>query len=307
MRRSLAVGLLVIAALATNAFAMGEARLTGKITDATTHSPIKGATITVTTNVGKNFKQVFKAKDDGSYAIFVLDGTVPYDFLYEAPDYASYTERMKLKLSEPNVRDIMLAPPAAPAAPAAAAAAKADPATAAYNEGAQLANEGKDAEAIAKMEEAVAAKADFMPGITALAQLYYRTKNYPKAIEEANKVIALTPDDPDMNSILADSYSRTGNKEKAFEFAKKAPANPRMLFNEAAKAINAGKDGDAEPLLRQAIAADPKFAIAYYELGMVYVRSGKNADAKTNLQKYLELDPKGKDAATAKEMLKYVQ
>ena len=306
MRRSLAVGLLVIAALATNAFAVGEARLTGKITDATTHSPIKGATITVTTNVGKNFKQVFKAKDDGSYAIFVLDGTVPYDFLYEAPNYASYTERMKLKLGEPNTRDIMLAPPAA-AAPAAAVAAKADPATAAYNEGAQLANEGKDAEAIAKMEEAVAAKADFMPGITALAKLYYRTGSYPKAIEAANKIIALTPDDPEMNSILADSYFKTGNKEKAAEFAKKAPPNPTMLYNQAVKALNAGKDGDAEPLLKQAIAADPKLAIAYYELGKIYARSGKNADAKANLLKYLELDPKGKDADTVREMLKYVQ
>ena len=35
--------------------------------------------------------------------------------------------------------------------------------------------------------------------------------------------------------------------------------------------------------------------------------AGKNADAKANLQKYLELDPNGKDAATAKEMLKYVK
>ena len=40
---------------------------------------------------------------------------------------------------------------------------------------------------------------------------------------------------------------------------------------------------------------------------MLYVRSGKNADAKTNLQKYIDLEPNGKDAATAKEMLKYVK
>ena len=70
---------------------------------------------------------------------------------------------------------------------------------------------------------------------------------------------------------------------------------------------NAGKDADAEPLLKQAIAADDKFAQAYYELGMINVRLGKNADAKANLQKYLDLEPNGKDAATAKEMLKYVK
>ena len=57
----------------------------------------------------------------------------------------------------------------------------------------------------------------------------------------------------------------------------------------------------------QAIAVNDKFAPAYYELGVLYVHAGKYADAKTNLLKYLELDPNGKDAATAKEMLKYVK
>jgi Tfp pilus assembly protein PilF len=79
------------------------------------------------------------------------------------------------------------------------------------------------------------------------------------------------------------------------------------MFNEAARLINTGKDGEAEPLLKGAIAANDKFAQAYYELGMLYVRTQKNADAKTNLQKYLELEPTGKDAATAKEMLNYVK
>jgi Tfp pilus assembly protein PilF len=55
------------------------------------------------------------------------------------------------------------------------------------------------------------------------------------------------------------------------------------------------------------VAADEKFAAAYYELGMIYVRASKNADAKTNLEKYLQLEPNGKEAATAKEMLKYVK
>jgi Tfp pilus assembly protein PilF len=71
--------------------------------------------------------------------------------------------------------------------------------------------------------------------------------------------------------------------------------------------INGGNDADGEKLLKQAIAADEKMAIAYYELGMIYVRSGKAADAKASLSKYLELDPNGKDAATAKEMLGYLK
>ena len=308
MRRSFALGLVLIAALASNAFAIGEARLTGKVLDAS-NKPLPNATITVSTSKGRNFKQVYKTKADGSYAIFLIDGTVPYDFLFEAPGFAPYRENMKLKLGEPNAKDVILNAANAAAAPAASSAAIAtvDPAVAAYNQGAALYNEGKDADAIVKFEEATAAKPDLVTAYAGAARAYYRTKNYAKAIEAANKVIAVDSDDADMSLILADSYTRTGNKEKAAQFKSKLPDNPGSLFNEAAKAINAGKDTDAEPLLKRAIAADAKFSLAYYELGMVYVRVGKSAEAKTNLEQYLALDPNGKDAATAKEMLKYIK
>jgi len=307
MRRSFALGLVLIAALASNAFAVGEARLTGKILDAA-GKPIPNATITVSTNKGRNFKQVYKTKPDGTYAIFLIDGTMPYDFVFEAPGFASYRENMKLKLGEPNAKDVSLSPANAPAASTAVSAvATVDPATAAYNAGAELYNEGKDAEAIVKFEEATAAKPDLVAAYGGAARAYYRTKNYPKAIDAATRVIAVDSDDTDMNAILADSYTLTGNKEKAAEFKKKAPVNAGSAFNEAARAINAGKDAEAEPLLKQAITANPKFSQAYYELGMVYVRTGNSAAAKTNLEQYLALEPNGKDAATAKEMLKYIK
>jgi tetratricopeptide (TPR) repeat protein len=307
MRRSFALCLILIAGLATTLFAVGEARLTGKVLDAA-GKPIPNATITVSTNKGRNFKQVYKTKADGSYAIFLIDGTVPYDFVYEAPGFVSYRENMKLRLGEPNVKDVSLTMAnTAAAAPGSAAVATVDPAVAAYNEGASLFNEGKDAEAIVKFEQAIAAKPDLVTAYGGAARAYYRTQNYPKAIEAANKVIAVDSDDADMNAILFDSYTKTGNKEKAAEFKKKAPVNAGSAFNEAAKAINAGKDGEAEPLLKQAIEANPKFSQAYYELGMVYVRTGNNPAAKTNLEQYLALEPNGKDAATAKEMLKYIK
>jgi tetratricopeptide (TPR) repeat protein len=305
MRRSFALSLVLIAALASNAFAIGEARLTGKVLDGA-GKPVPNATITVSTNKGRNFKQVYKAKADGTYAIYLIDGTLSYDFLYEAPGFAPYKENMKLKLGEPNLKDVSLNAANAANAPA-VAVTTIDPAAVAYNEGAALFNQGKDAEAIVKFEAATAAKPDLVAAYAGLARAYYRNKNYSKAIEAANKVIAVDADDADMTAILADSYTLTGNKEKAAQFKSKVPVNPTTAFNEAAKAINAGKDADAEPLLKQAIGANPKFAMAYYELGMVYVRSGKSAEARTNLEQYLVLEPNGKEAATAKEMLKYVK
>jgi tetratricopeptide (TPR) repeat protein len=308
MRRSLALSLLLCAAVATNLFAVGEARITGKILDAGTKKPLTDATILVVSapGSGKNFKQEYKSGKDGTYAIFLLDGTIKYSFTVSAPGHAPYEETMKLKLGEPNNRDFELS--AGTAAPSGVALKSAtDPAIVAYNEGAALANEGKDAEAIAKIEEAVKAKPDLTAGYSALARLYLRAKDYPKAIDCASKSLAIDNEDMDMNAVLFEAYTATGNKAKAAEYKAKLPADSHSLFNDAAKLINAGKDRDAEPLLKQAIAADEKFGLAYYELGMVYVRTGKNDQAKVNLQKYLEIEPTGKEAATAKEMMKYLK
>lgn len=306
MRRTYALTLFALILIAANAFALGEARIQGKVTDSVTKKPIVGATIKIEATTGHTVKQEYKTDKNGEYRFLVLDATLNYDFTWSADGYQSFQTNMKLKLGDINTRDIELTPASAVAKTAAATAAP-DPAIVAYNEGAALANDGKNVEAIAKMEEAASKKADFSAAYQALARLYLRQKENAKAIESANKAIAITGDDQDMFAVIADAYTAMGQKDKAAEYRKKLPADANALFNEAASLINAGKDNQAEPLLKQAVTANDKMAVAYYELGMLYVRASKNADAKTNLQKYLELEPNGKDAATAKEMLKYVK
>ncbi|HEY4641963.1 MAG TPA: carboxypeptidase regulatory-like domain-containing protein [Thermoanaerobaculia bacterium] len=312
MRRTLALGLLALMAIAGNAFGQAQARITGKVTDAVTKAPIENATIHVEAIAGKTFKEDFKTKKDGTYAIFLLDGTIKYKFTWSAPGYAPYAEDMKLQIAgAPNTKDVQLqsgtAAPAAGNGAAKAPEAKGDPAVEAFNEGAKLANAGDNAGAIKKMTEAVTLKPDLIAGWEALANLQLRQKDYKPAIEAAKKALSFADDETEMWQVLFEAYTATGDKAGAAEAKKKLPANAGSLFNDAAKLINAGKDAEAESLLKQSIAADPKFAQAYYELGMVYVRTQKNADAKANLEKYLELEPNGKDAATAKEMLQYVK
>jgi tetratricopeptide (TPR) repeat protein len=307
MRKTLGLFLFAIAAVSVSAFAGTEARMTGKITDAVTKQPIPNATITLVSAGQRNFKADFKAEKDGGYRLLVIDGTLPYNITFAAPGYQPYQEQMKLKIGEVMTKDVALTPASTAAAAAAPAAeGKPDPAVVAYNAGAQAFNDAKYADAQARFQEAVTAKPDLTAGWQALARTAIMTKDYPKAIEAANKALAVDADDPEMYQVLYAAYTATGDTAKAAEAKKKMPANAVSLFNDAAKLINSGKDADAEPLLKQAITADDKFAPAYYELGMLQVRSGKNADAKVNLQKYIELDPSGKDVSTAKEMLKYI-
>ncbi|HEX8154135.1 MAG TPA: tetratricopeptide repeat protein [Thermoanaerobaculia bacterium] len=309
MRKALALSTLILVALASNVFGAEAARMSGKITDAQTKQPIPDAVIKVEAVEGKTVKFDQKAKKDGSYALMVMTGTIRYKFTWTAPGYDPHEETLKLNLLEPNIKDIQLTKTGAAPTTATIPAGeiKVDPAVAAYNDGAALANSGDAAGAAKKFEEAVAAKPDMVAGWNALAKMSVRTKNYARAIEAANKVLEIDPDEAAMYSVLADAYTATGDKAKAAEARKKLPADASSIYNEAAKAINAGKDGEAEPLLKQVLAADENYAAAHYELGMLYARASKNAEARQHLTKYLELEPKGKDAALAKEMLNYIK
>src|SRR3954468_6577661 len=218
MRRSFALAVLAIMAVTGNAFAIGEARMQGKITDAATNKPIPNATIVIDAITGHKVHNEFKADKDGVYRFLILDGTLQYKFTYKAEGYAPIEYTFKPTLGEVNTKDVTLAPGSAGGAVAGAApAAKANPGVLAYNEAAALANDGKVPEAIAKLEEAVTAKPDLTAGYEALAKLYLRNKNYDKAIERANKALEVDTDNQEMFSVLNESYTAKGDKTKAAE------------------------------------------------------------------------------------------
>jgi tetratricopeptide (TPR) repeat protein len=302
MKRTLALSLLVCLATTTNLFAQAQARMVGKIVDAETQEPIPGAVVKYEATERKTFKNEVKAKADGTYAILVADGTIRYKFTFTANGYAPYEEVIKLTLGEVNARDFSLTKSGG----VPSSAGKGDPSVELYNEGAALANSGDYSGAVAKFEQAVASKPDLMAGWVALAKMTLRLEQYPKAIQAARKVLEIDDQDTDMWSVLYAAYTATGDKANALVAEKKMPANAAGLFNQAARLINQGDDTKAEELLKQAVTIDPNMAVAFYELGMVYVRTGQSAEAREALSKYIELDPKGQDVSTAKEMLKYL-
>jgi arylsulfatase A-like enzyme/Flp pilus assembly protein TadD len=70
------------------------------------------------------------------------------------------------------------------------------------------------------------------------------------------------------------------------------PALPgaRGLHLRAAELIEAGRAAEAEPLLRQAIAADPSYAPAHNDLGVLLSRSGRLEEALAELRAANQLD-----------------
>ena len=304
MRKSILLGLIFMLALPITAFAVGQARMTGKVVDPK-GNPLKDATLTVVAAERIPFKETYKVKENGTFALAVVDGTVRYEFTVSAPGFAEYKEVIKIKLvPDKNDRTFMLGAPQATTTIVTTTVV--DPATDAYNAGSKLANENNVDAAIAKMEEAIKLKPERSAAYMALGKLYLRKNDYAKSIAAAEKVLELVGDDDDMFSVLAEAYAKSGDKAKAAEYKAKAPQNAPDLFNQAVVHLNAGRDTDAVPLLKKATEIDPTFSDAWFQLGMAYVRMSNNPEAKAALQKYLELAPTGNDAPMAKEVIKYL-
>jgi len=82
----------------------------------------------------------------------------------------------------------------------------------------QLKADGKTPEAIEKMKEALALDNNFARGHLTLAVLYGKTEEHLKAVEHAEKVIELEPNDKFNFIALSETYRRAfeGTRDETF-------------------------------------------------------------------------------------------
>jgi len=115
---------------------------------------------------------------------------------------------------------------------------------------------------------------------------------------------------------LAETYSKANKVDDSVtNYNKAAQLDPThagtYLFNEGAVLTNAGKVDDAIAAFDKVIAADPTKAAAYYWKGVNLIGKATLKGDKMiapdgtaeAFQKYLELEPEGKMAQPAKDML----
>jgi tetratricopeptide (TPR) repeat protein len=134
-----------------------------------------------------------------------------------------------------------------------------------------------------------------------------RTELMAKAEPMLIKVFERNPKDQNAIAYLVDLSSAKKDVEgsKKYQAALDALLGPRpeLAYNQGVELYNAGKLGEAKPFLQKAITIKAEFAEAYYLLAMCEFAEMNLKGTKTNLQKYLELDPAGKHAAEVKAML----
>ena len=287
-----------------------QARVTGRVTDSDGH-PIEGATVTVTTPAITSYRMSVKTAKDGQYGFIINDATLNYHLRFEREGYKPAEADKKFSIDEITTVDQRLSRPA-PAAPAAPALLSASQqATLAYNEGVDLLNSGKRDAAEAKLREAVGKSPDLPQAWEALATIAYEKKDWPGVLEYGQKATDLDPTLDSLYRMMGDAAEQTGDKKAAGEWKKKYeeanPDDPEVLYQKGAAAFNKKQLKEAEEYFQKAVAAKPDYAMAHYELGMVSFNLKKPQAAREHLEKYLQLDPGGKEAATAREILSYLK
>jgi tetratricopeptide (TPR) repeat protein len=309
--------LAALAAFFAAAFAQGGAqcRLQGTIKDSG-GNPVDGASVTITTPSMTSFKTSLKTDGTGRYSTILQDCTMPYHLKFEKEGYAPQDLDKKIPIGEQATEDrkllktseVAAQPGARPAAPAAPAAPSAnEQAVTAFNAGVEAMQGGDKAAAETKFKEAVEKNPDLPNGWQVLAQLAYEKKDWAHVLEYGQKATDLDPSMTNLYAMMAEAARQSGDKKGAAEwtarYAEANPDSPEILFNKGIDAYNKGKMKDAEASLTKAVAVKPDFANAVFWLGMAEFNQNKKTEAKEHLSKYLELDPNGKEAGTAKEIL----
>jgi tetratricopeptide (TPR) repeat protein len=306
--------LAALAAFCAAASAQGGAqcRLQGRVIDSGGNG-VDGASVTITTPNLTSFKSTIKTDSSGHYSTILQDCTMPYHVKYEREGFTPQEIDKKIPIGEQASVDMKLLktsevaakPGAAPAAPA--APSPNEEAVLAFNKGVEAMQAGDKPGAEAKFQEAVAKNPDLPNGWQVLAQMAYEKKDWPHVLEYGQKATDLDPSMTNLYAMMAEAARQTGDKKGAAEwtsrYAEANPDSPEILFNKGIEAYNKGKMKDAEASLGKAVAAKPDFANAVFWLGMAEFNQNKKGEAKEHLSKYLELDPNGKEAGTAKEIL----
>ena len=284
-----------------------QCRLVGTVTDSS-GAPVEGAAIVVTTPSLTTFKTTLKTDKKGSYGALLNDCTMPYHVRVEKDGFVASEVDKKIPINDIGTVDVKLVKASeAPGKAAAAAPSAGDQAVLAYNAGVEALNGGDKAAAESKFLQAIAKNPDLPAAWLALTQIAYEKKDWPKVIEYGQKATDLDPSQSSLYTMMAEAARQSGDKKAAAEwtsqYAEANPDSPEILYNKGIEAYNKGKMKDAEAALSKAVEAKPDFANAHFWLGMAAFNQNKKTVAKEHLEKYLQLDPSGKEAGTAKEIL----
>jgi len=152
-----------------------------------------------------------------------------------------------------------------------------------------LISQGKNDEAIARLQEITAREPQFAASQDLLAQLYLSGGDYPKAISALEKANAADPSSTTYQHQLAGAYLATKQFDQAVAFFQKLiranPRDPRNYLGLGTAYMGLQQYDAAISAFSEATALDPKSPAPQYALGQAQLKAGRFGDAKATYRR----------------------
>ena len=172
-------------------------------------------------------------------------------------------------------------------------------------EGIALTHLGRNREALAAFNKALAISPDYLAALEGAAELEYKAGS-GRAVPLLNRILKIRPDEPTTHAMLAAlAYKKHDCGTAVEHFRKSGPvlaSQPTALEEYGACLIDLQKPDEALPIFEQLVALRPNDPHARYNLAIVQFSAQHSPDAINTLQPLLDVsapDPDVLDLASA--------
>jgi tetratricopeptide (TPR) repeat protein len=277
----------------------GTGRLEGRVLDPD-GQPLAGVTVKLD-NPERGGGPTARTDKKGKWAVLgVVAGAWNIDFTLEG-----YTPRaISVRLPSESARLAPIVVPlekAQPKGPSAQVIAALDSAE-------SLFKDGRYPEARAEFERLLGELPEHAATIhQRIGLCYIQEKNYAKALENLEPVLAAQPENQQIRAIAAQAALEGGLLDEGRALLAKLDEStiqsPDVFFNMGVNFLNANAPEDAITYFGKSVALDPAYLDGYYRRALAYLQIGKKDESKVDLLKVVELAPDSEMGQMAKKAL----
>jgi tetratricopeptide (TPR) repeat protein len=298
-------GIMAILLLAAFAFSQdwtGQGRQIGFVTDEE-GKPLQGVKVKlffVTTQSGFELQTdadgkwvALGIKGGTWYVDFELPGYLTKKIVIEVKDYHAQNPQLQVKLTK------------------LAGLTVTDEIKEQFLKGNQLFEEGKYGDAIGVYQAILAKFPDAYIIYLNVGNSYFQLEKYDEAEAAFQKVLEKDAQEPHALLGIGNCHMNRGDTEKALEWYGKIEFgkidDPTVLYNVGTLLYKNGKAAEALNYYKRAVEIQDGFLDARYQLAMVYLGLGNNAEAMVEFENYLKHDPDSERASQVKGFIEYLK
>lgn len=180
-----------------------------------------------------------------------------------------------------------------------------------FSKGDTLYGQEKYTEALQAYQDVLTETPELYQAHDKIGLCYYRLNDYENAIEAFKLMLEKEPQSTDTLINLSAIYFEKGHLEEGMKYFKqldeKILSDPGTFYNIGILLFKNGQIDMAIDYLNKCLALDPNHIDGHYQLALVNLNKGDTEEAKTHLQKVIELAPESEKAGLAKNILENIK